>query len=51
MLSSHEPGFEQTYYAGCKHGFAVRGDITDPVVKQAKERCFEETVAWFAQYL
>lgn len=32
------------YYAGCDHGFAVRGDISDPVQKAAIEECFKKSV-------
>ncbi|KAK4054048.1 hypothetical protein OIO90_003693 [Microbotryomycetes sp. JL221] len=51
MLVSHGPGFKQVYYAGNKHGFAVRADISDPIQKQAKEDAFEQTVQWFSKYL
>ncbi len=34
------------YYEGCTHGFAVRGDLSDPKAKAAKEGSFEKTVQW-----
>lgn len=27
ILKGFAPGYERVYFAGCKHGFAVRGDI------------------------
>ncbi|KAI8970925.1 alpha/beta-hydrolase [Trametes punicea] len=44
------PGYERTYWEGCKHGFAVRGDIDDPKVKAGKEGAFEATVKFFQKY-
>jgi len=45
------PAYKRTYWDGCEHGFAVRGDLSDPKQKAAKEGAFEETVEWFAKYL
>jgi len=45
------PGYKRTHWEGCKHGFAVRGDMSDPKVKAGKEGAFKETVEWFAKYL
>ncbi|CDO69666.1 hypothetical protein BN946_scf184851.g54 [Trametes cinnabarina] len=44
------PGYERTYWEGCKHGFAVRGDMSDPKVKAGKEGAFEATVKFFKKY-
>ncbi|KAI0766654.1 alpha/beta-hydrolase [Trametes elegans] len=44
------PGYERTYWAGCTHGFAVRGDLSDPKVKAGKEGAFEATVRFFKKY-
>lgn len=43
--------YKRVYYAGCKHGFAVRGDISIPEVKVGKEGAFKETVQWFLKFL
>lgn len=32
---------------GVGHGFAVRGDISDPWIKLAKEQAFADAVEWF----
>jgi len=45
------PGYKRTYWEGCRHGFAVRGDISDPVIKKGKEGAFKETVEWMRKYL
>jgi len=33
------------------HGFAVRGDMTNPVEKKAKEGAFDSAVKWFSAKL
>ncbi|TCD71801.1 hypothetical protein EIP91_003144 [Steccherinum ochraceum] len=45
------PGYQRTYWAGCSHGFAVRGDLSDPKVKAAKEGAFEASVKFYQKYL
>ncbi|KAI0825767.1 alpha/beta-hydrolase [Irpex lacteus] len=45
------PGYERTYWEGCTHGFANRGDPSDPKVKAGKEGAFLASVKWFQKYL
>ncbi|KAI0049329.1 alpha/beta-hydrolase [Auriscalpium vulgare] len=45
------PGYKRTYFEGCTHGFAVRGDLSDPKVKAGKEGAFKSAVEWFATHL
>ncbi|TDL26717.1 alpha/beta-hydrolase [Rickenella mellea] len=45
------PGYKRTYWPGCTHGFAVRGDISNPQVKEGREGAFKASVEWFIQYL
>ncbi|PCH44450.1 alpha/beta-hydrolase [Wolfiporia cocos MD-104 SS10] len=45
------PGYERTYWDGCVHGFAVRGDLSDPKVKAGKEGSFKATVEFFKKHL
>ncbi|KAJ3827346.1 dienelactone hydrolase [Lentinula raphanica] len=45
------PGYKRVHWPGCKHGFAVRGDMSVPEVKAGKEGAFRETVEWFSKYL
>jgi len=44
-------GYERLYWAGCEHGFSVRGDMTKPEVKAGKEGAFKAAVEWFIKYL
>ncbi|KIM44792.1 hypothetical protein M413DRAFT_442758 [Hebeloma cylindrosporum] len=41
------PGYKREFWDGCTHGFAVRGDMTDPKVKAGKEGSFKAAVEWF----
>lgn len=45
------PGYKRPYWEGCTHGFAVRGDLSDPKVKAGKEGAFKEVVEWFKAHL
>ncbi|KAJ7726710.1 dienelactone hydrolase endo-1,3,1,4-beta-D-glucanase [Mycena maculata] len=45
------PGYRHEHFEGCTHGFAVRGDMSDPKVKAGKEGAFKSTVEWFLKYL
>jgi len=45
------PGYERKYWDGCTHGFAIRGDLSDPKVKAGKEEAFTATVEAFQKYL
>ncbi|KAH7101137.1 alpha/beta-hydrolase [Auriculariales sp. MPI-PUGE-AT-0066] len=47
----YAPGYLRTYWPGCTHGFAVRGDLSKPEVKAGKEGAFKATVDWFLKYL
>jgi dienelactone hydrolase len=39
-------GYTRKFYDGCTHGFAVRGDKSDPKVKFGKEDAFKQTIDW-----
>lgn len=43
--------YEIVLYNSVEHGFAVRGDITQPVQKEAKEKAFVQAVEWFNKHL
>ncbi|KIP04968.1 hypothetical protein PHLGIDRAFT_14854 [Phlebiopsis gigantea 11061_1 CR5-6] len=45
------PGYERTYWEGCIHGFAVKGDMSDPKTKAGKEGSFKATVEFYKRYL
>jgi len=50
-FANFAPGYRRTYYEGASHGFAVRGDVSKPAVKAAKEDSFKESVEWLIKYL
>ncbi|KAL2005266.1 hypothetical protein VTN00DRAFT_2476 [Thermoascus crustaceus] len=43
--------YQINLFSGVEHGFAVRADITKPVIRFAKEQAFLQAVHWFKQYL
>jgi dienelactone hydrolase len=45
------PGYKREYFEGCTHGFAVRGDMSDPKVKAGKEGAFKATVDFMIEKL
>ncbi|KAJ7665923.1 dienelactone hydrolase [Mycena polygramma] len=45
------PGYHREFFEGCRHGFAIRGDMSDPKVKAGKEGAFKSCVDWFKKYL
>lgn len=45
------PGYLRTYWEGATHGYAVRGDMSNPKVKAGKEGTFEATVKFYYKYL
>ncbi|TFY54020.1 hypothetical protein EVG20_g9875 [Dentipellis fragilis] len=45
------PGYERKYWPGVVHGFSVRGDLSNPQVKAAKEGAFKDGVEWLIKYL
>lgn len=51
ILTGFAPGYKREYYEGCRHGFAIRGDLNDPTVKAAKEAAFKSATEWFFKYL
>jgi len=51
VFAGFAPGYKREYFEGCTHGFAVRGDLSDPKVKAGKEGAFKATVEWFIKYV
>ncbi|KAF8517944.1 Alpha/Beta hydrolase protein [Hysterangium stoloniferum] len=47
----YPPGYKRAHFPGTVHGFAVRGDMSDPKVKAGKEGAFKETVQWFIKHV
>ncbi|GMM35941.1 hypothetical protein DASC09_032660 [Saccharomycopsis crataegensis] len=50
ILIKNDVRFQITLFSGVSHGFAIKGDINDKVVKYAKEKCFYDVVSWFGQF-
>jgi len=46
-----QPGYLRTNADGCVHGFAVRGDLSNPKVTAGKELAFKASVEWFQKHL
>ncbi|KAJ7663906.1 Alpha/Beta hydrolase protein [Mycena polygramma] len=51
ILAGFAPGYKREHFEGCSHGFAVRGNLSDPKVQEGKEGAFKATVEWFKKYL
>jgi len=53
ILKTKQDKFESKFimYPGVTHGFAMRGDESDPVIKVQKEKAFRDTVDFLNQYL
>lgn len=42
--------YEAVVYPGAKHGFAVRGDLGDPLQRERGEQSEEQAVRWFRRW-
>ncbi|EAZ63547.1 hypothetical protein PICST_69023 [Scheffersomyces stipitis CBS 6054] len=42
--------YQLDLFSGVEHGYSVRGDISNPVVKYAKEKTLDDQVRWFNQF-
>jgi len=51
IFKEFTPGYKREYFEGCTHGFAVRGDLSDPKVKAGKEGSFKASVEWIKAHL
>ncbi|KAJ5988296.1 Sterol O-acyltransferase ACAT/DAG/ARE [Penicillium waksmanii] len=50
LLKTGQP-YQINLFSGVEHGFAVRADITKPIIRFAKESAFTQAVVWFNQHL
>jgi hypothetical protein len=46
LIKTGQP-YQINLFGGVAHGFAVRGDLSKPQNKYAKELAFVQAVAWF----
>jgi anti-sigma factor RsiW len=51
ILADYAPGYKREYWEGAAHGFALKGDLSDPIVVAAKEGAFKSTMEWLFKYL
>ena len=51
VLPSLKLDSDYRYFPGLVHGFATRGDTSDPAQKLGLERAKDAAVSWFKQYL
>ncbi|SCU90710.1 LAMI_0E03290g1_1 [Lachancea mirantina] len=42
--------YQVDLFSGTSHGFAARGDVSDPVVKYAKEKVFHDQLYWLNHF-
>jgi len=45
-----EDRHEVMVYPGAKHGFAVRGDRRDPLMKEGGDKSEDQAVRWFQRW-
>jgi dienelactone hydrolase len=50
LVKTGQP-YQINLFSGVVHGFAVRGDLSKPQNKFAKEQAFLQAVAWFNFHL
>ncbi|RCK64765.1 Protein AIM2 [Candida viswanathii] len=49
-LSKSGVRFQVDIFQGATHGYAVKGDLTNPVIKYAKEKTLLDQAYWFSQF-
>lgn len=42
--------YQLDLFSGVEHGFAVKGDVKDPLVKYAREKVLSDQLVWFSQF-
>ncbi|KAJ5150986.1 Hydrolase tropI [Penicillium canariense] len=51
ILAQTGQPYQINLFSGVEHGFAVRADLSKPIIRFAKEASFTQAVAWFNQHL
>ncbi|RFU23726.1 hypothetical protein B7463_g12610, partial [Scytalidium lignicola] len=51
ILKDTKLPYQINLYGGVSHGFAVRGDLSNPIEKFSKEQAFIQAVTWFDEHL
>lgn len=47
ILAKNKQRYQVDLFSGVSHGFAVRGDLNNPVVKYAAEKALKDQICWF----
>lgn len=50
ILSKNSQRFQIDLFSGVVHGFAVRGDLSDPLVKYAASKAVNDQLTWFDEF-
>ncbi|KAJ7876844.1 chlorocatechol-degradation protein [Mycena leptocephala] len=51
ILADYAPGYKREYWEGASHGFALKGDLSDPIMLAAAEGAFKSTMEWLFKHL
>lgn len=51
ILKETKQPYQINLYSATTHGFAVRGDLSNPAIKFGMEQAFLQAVQWFDQWL
>ncbi|KAH8915946.1 hypothetical protein BT69DRAFT_1271060 [Atractiella rhizophila] len=49
IMEGYTPGYDRNVFIGVPHGFAIRGNMSDPLERAAKETAFVNAVNWLSQ--
>lgn len=49
-LAEIKARYQLTLFSGVEHGFSIKGDINDPVVRYAKEKTLSDQLQWFSLF-
>lgn len=51
ILKGLKAGYQRDHFEGVAHGFAVRGDMSNPTEKEAKEGSFKSVLSFVKKHL
>ncbi|KAH3667197.1 hypothetical protein OGAPHI_002846 [Ogataea philodendri] len=51
ILQKKNIRYQIDLYSGTSHGFSVRGDLSDPVIKYAVEKALLDQIHWFRSFI
>ncbi|KAH8915944.1 hypothetical protein BT69DRAFT_1356130 [Atractiella rhizophila] len=50
IMDGYKPGYVRNAFPGVPHGFAIRGNLSIPAEKEAKEAAFFDAVEWLSKH-